>query len=111
MKGDFVDIFERVDSSDLVVMDKVICCYSDFKKLVSYSIPKARVWYAYSIPRDIWWVKLGHRFEEWKKRRAGDLFPTFIHPTNEIEQLIKNHGMRKVKQFHKGQWLYVLFEK
>ena len=46
-----------IDQADLVVLDKVICCYPDFHTQIGSAATKAEKWIAYSLPVDIWWVK------------------------------------------------------
>ena len=92
-KGNFVEVASSISSADLVVLDKVICCFPDFAQLVHRSVEKTNRWYAYSIPKNAWWVKWGHAYKEWTKRKKGDFFPTFVHSTKEIEHLIETQGL------------------
>jgi len=49
--GDFVRIAERVPETDVVILDKVVCCYENLDELLSKSMLKARTTYALSFPR------------------------------------------------------------
>lgn len=109
--GDFLDIHHHVNTADLVTLDKVICCYENYQDLVKESVAKARLWYVYSIPRDVWWVRLVHRAEQWVRKWQGKYFRSYIHPSAKIEKLVQAAGFQKVQQRHQREWLIVVFEK
>lgn len=112
LQGDFVDLHDQVEPADLVTLDKVICCYEDYEQLVTHSASKARRWYAYSLPRDRWWVHLVHRLEEGiVNRLRGKKFRSFVHPTRAIEQLLEDQGFRKIRQGYQREWEAVVFER
>lgn len=109
--GDFLDAHQKIETADLVSLDKVICCYENYEELVTLSVQKARKWYAYSVPRDVWWVKVVHYFEQKIKWIKGNPFRTYVHPTSEIEIIISNHGFRKIYNHFSREWQTVVFEK
>jgi magnesium-protoporphyrin O-methyltransferase len=59
--GDFVDLAPEIEDSDLVALDRVICCYPDMVSLVRLSVAHARRRYGLVYPRDTWWIRLGAR--------------------------------------------------
>ena len=109
--GDFLDTYQKVPSSDLVTLDKVICCYENYEDLVRVSVHKTKKWYAYSVPRDVWWVKLVHFFEQRIKWIKGNPFRTFVHPTEKIEAIISESGFKKIYNHFNREWQTVVFEK
>ena len=109
--GDFTKIHKDVPNADLVTLDKVICCYPDFEKLIQRSIVKANKWYAYTLPRDIWWVKFVQSFERVIRIFKPNLVQTFVHSEAEIEMLIEAAGFKKIDQRYQREWSTVLFEK
>ena len=111
MQGDFLDEVGSLPSADLVVLDKVICCYAAYELLVKDSICKSKRWYAFSIPRDIWWVHLGQWLEKLWLQIKGRHFPTFIHPVFEIERIITTSGFHKIAQSNYKEWTMMLYER
>ena len=111
LKGDFPTLAPLINRADLVVLDKVICCYDDYIDLISSSISKAEKWYAYTIPRDKWWVKIGQKLDGWARSFKGDKFRTYIHPVRKIESLIGKAGFKKIDQSIQREWLSVVFIK
>ena len=56
--GDFVDVAGEVESADIVTLDRVICCYHDFERLVQLSSQHATKLYGLVYPRDNWVSKM-----------------------------------------------------
>jgi len=51
-EGDFVELADALRPADIVILDKVICCYPDAETLVQRSARMARRVYAFTVPRD-----------------------------------------------------------
>ncbi len=111
LKGDFVEVAGKIDSADIVVLDKSICCYPYYEELVRASAAKANTWYAYVIPRDTWWVKFVHYFGELIKSLKGDSFRSFIYPVDKIEKIVLQYGFTKLVELHQREWLVAVFKK
>ena len=56
--GDFVELADTIAPADIVILDKVICCYPDADALVRQSARIAARVYAFTIPRDRWTVRI-----------------------------------------------------
>lgn len=110
-RGNFVELQDQIEPADLITLDKVICCYDNYVELVGNSVAKARKWYAYSIPRDVWWVRAVHWLGERIKKLRGNTFTTFVHPPDKIEELVVQAGFKRIGQRHQREWLISIFEK
>lgn len=110
-QGDFLDLHTEIQPAQLVTLDKVICCYEDYRKLVKYSLNKSQRWYAFIIPRDTWWVKAVHGLELLGRKLIRNSFRTWIHPVNDIRELIVNQGFKEIFKVHRREWLFMIFEK
>jgi len=111
LQGDFVEISDKIESADIVVLDKSICCYPHYSELVNVSASKAKTWYAYVIPRDTWWVKLVHYFMQLPKSFKSDSFRSFVYPVDKVEKIVLEHGFAKFTQVHRREWLIAVFKK
>lgn len=109
--GDFMDLHQEVGPADLVTLDKVICCYEDYEDLVRQSVRKARRWYIYSVPRDVWWVRLVHGLGLLINKIRKDKIRSFIHPTETIEALIEEAGFQAVAVQRQREWEVKAFER
>ncbi|MGQ0814870.1 MAG: methyltransferase domain-containing protein [Gemmatimonadota bacterium] len=47
-----------VQQADVVVMDRVVCCYADWQSLLGAAAARANSLIALTYPRDVWWLKL-----------------------------------------------------
>src|SRR5438045_3555639 len=56
---DFTQAGVDVDPADVVVMNRVICCYPDMPKLAGAAADRARVMLVMSFPNRRWWTRLG----------------------------------------------------
>jgi 2-polyprenyl-3-methyl-5-hydroxy-6-metoxy-1,4-benzoquinol methylase len=57
--GDFVAMSRELASAHIVTLDRVVCCYPEYRPLVRQAADHAENRFAYSYPRDRWFVRLG----------------------------------------------------
>ena len=93
--GNFVDLAEDVPPADIVTLDRVICCYPDMQKLVGLSVVRAGRLYGLVFPRNVWWMKIYHAFQSFFLRLSRSRFRTYLHPTEAVEALVKEHGFQR----------------
>lgn len=96
--GDFVDLALDIPSADIVTLDRVICCYQDVQQLVGLSTERASRFYGAIYPRDTWWVKLALSIENLYHWLMRSPFRVFSHPTEVVEAVVRNSGLRQ--RFH-----------
>jgi len=99
--GDIVDIAPQLAPADLVMLDRVLCCYPALESLVQSTAAKARHYWAASFPRDHWLPKVQMRWENARRARAGDPFRSFVHPVRTIYALLGAAGLAPVL-IHRG---------
>ena len=78
-----------------MTLDKVICCYDDMDELVGLSSKLAQKIYAVVYPRDNWWTKLLLPIINFYPKIKGSSFRVFIHPSNKVEEIIFNNGLKQ----------------
>jgi magnesium-protoporphyrin O-methyltransferase len=109
-RGDFVEISEKIGKVDITILDKVICCYPQVESLVEKSIQKTGKTYAFTLPRNKWWVK----YPAFAVIRLLKLFRSnfhpYIHEHEIINRLLINSGFQKVYQNHTFIWETCVFE-
>ncbi len=94
IQGDFVEIADQTPEADVVALDRVVCCYPDFRQLIAASLQKCRRWYLISYPKDRWYTRLDTTYRNRKRRRKGNAFRTYIHPADEMRRAIASAGFR-----------------
>lgn len=105
-EGDFVQIANTVPSADVVLLDKVICCYPDMPALVGASATKCRALYGIVVPRDGPLVRAASGLGNWLLRLLGRKFRSFIHRLGDIHAHIERAGLRL--QTERRGWLWVV---
>ena len=76
VQGDFASLEVDVPMADIVVLDKVLCCYPDPEVLIERSSAKAEIFYAVSYPRDALVARLYFTATE----RMGTMLKWSFHP-------------------------------
>jgi 2-polyprenyl-3-methyl-5-hydroxy-6-metoxy-1,4-benzoquinol methylase len=93
---DFAHANGQVEGADIVIMNRVICCYPDAPRLAAAAADHARGLLVMSFPRGSWWMRLGlgiANFMLWATRRE---FHIFVHPPARIFATTEQHGLAPV---------------
>ena len=93
VSGDVVEIAPQLHPADLVILDRVVCCYPAVESLVQATAGKALRYWAASFPRDRWFTRAHMRWENAGRARAGNPFRTFVHPVPGIYALLGAAGL------------------
>ena len=107
--GDAVAKSKNLAEAEIVTLDKSICCYEDYALLVSTSLSKSKSVYGIVIPRDVWWVIAINGIGNLFRKLKGDSFRTFIHPVNQMRNLILRNGFREASFEMAREWLILVF--
>jgi 2-polyprenyl-3-methyl-5-hydroxy-6-metoxy-1,4-benzoquinol methylase len=102
--GDFVEIADTVSDADIVVMDRVVCCYSDYQSLLAHALSRCRAMFAISYPRGRWSVRAMLWMENTARRLKKDDFRTFVHPPDDLARIIQEAGFRQVCRTRTWVW-------
>ena len=109
--GDFVREGGTIAGADVVVMQRVVCCYPDADALVGAGADHARRLLLLTFPVERWWIRVGLAAENALFRLRGSTFRSFVHSTAAILATAQRHGMR-VADHHRGLiWQVVAFER
>jgi hypothetical protein len=101
--GDFVAVSNTLAPSTTVTLDRVVCCYPLYEQLLREAVRHAERGFAFSYPRDRWYVRAGMRLENALRRRR-DSFRTFVHPETRMRELITRAGFDLVFQRRTLVW-------
>jgi magnesium-protoporphyrin O-methyltransferase len=93
--GDFVDLAPEIPATDIVTLDRVICCYSNMEQLVDASAAKARRLYGAVYPRERWLSKVWIALANLARRMLGNPFQTYIHPISAIDRTLERNGLQR----------------
>jgi magnesium-protoporphyrin O-methyltransferase len=90
--GDFLNVAAQFPRVGVVTLDRVVCCYPFYEPLLEKALESAERGFAFSYPRDRWYVRAGVWFENTMRRRQANPFRTFVHSPSAMEQLIERAG-------------------
>ena len=107
--GDFVSLADDLGQADIVLLDRVICCYPDMGALVRLSVGKASRLYGVVYPRDVWWTRLGNRFLNLLFWLSRNPFRVFVHPTWSVDALVRGAGFRQLFHSNTLNWQVVVY--
>ena len=111
IQEDFNDVAADLDKYDFVTLDKVVCCYPDYEKILLNATAKSNGYVALSYPISNLFSKLlngvGRLYFLIKKSE----FKTYIHPSKKVEQLIVNQGFRLHYKGISFPWNVQVFER
>lgn len=108
-QGDFVALAADTPAAGIVTLDRVICCYPNMRALVGQSAGKATNLYGVVYPRDVWWARYGGAVLNFGMRLFRVPLRNFIHPTAEVDAVIRERGLMPRFQRNAGYWQVVVY--
>lgn len=102
---------EGVAAADVVVMNRVICCYPDMERLVRPAAERARRLLAITFPREAWWIRWGLRLQNAVLWLFRNDFRTYLHSPAAVFELVAACGLSPIHQSFSGVWQIAVFER
>jgi 2-polyprenyl-3-methyl-5-hydroxy-6-metoxy-1,4-benzoquinol methylase len=91
-QGDFTEIGPRIQTVDVVVMDRVVCCYPNWRGLLEEASEHARSAIVMSYPRDAWYTRTWVASANLGMRALRRAFRLHLHPPAQMQELLKRRG-------------------
>jgi hypothetical protein len=108
---DFAREGSRIPNADVVLLNRVVCCYPDMPQLVGSAAEHARRVLALSYPPDLWLFHLAARVINLWCRLTRREFRFFVHAPAEIFGVAAAHGLRPVARERTAMWELASFER
>ncbi|HKF85248.1 MAG TPA: hypothetical protein VKB30_05635, partial [Candidatus Limnocylindrales bacterium] len=97
--------------ADIVVLDRVVCCYPDMAGLVAVAAGHTRRRLGLVLPRDDPWVRAVVAVSNGWNRLRGDPFRFHAHRTTAVEGVVTAAGL-VARSSHRGVfWQSLVFER
>ena len=109
--GDFVALAPSVEAADVVVLDRVVCCYGDMAALVSLSADLARRRYGLVYPRDEAWIRFGAGLMNAVGRLFRSQVRFYAHRAADVDGLIRAAGLAPAARRTNLFWQMVVYER
>jgi len=90
---DFVNAGAEIEAADIVVMNRVICCYSDLPRLAGAAADHTRGRLVMSFPKDRWLARVIVWMANVGMAITRREFRIFLHPISQILGVGKQHGL------------------
>jgi len=110
-QGDFVSDGIAISPADIVVMDKVLCCYANPVTLIERSAKSTIALFAVSYPRAGWLAKLVFGSAEHLGSLLRWSFYPFYHHPAMLDELIRKQGFEEVESATTPVWQVKIFRK
>ena len=91
---DFVDSGAEVAAADIVVMNRVICCYPDLPRLAGQAAGHAKGLLIMSFPKERWWTRAVVWMANFGMAVTRREFRIFLHPVSQIVAVTEAHGLK-----------------
>lgn len=111
IQGDFIELLDKVDTAEVTILDKVVCCYPHAELLINSSIAKTNRVYALTYPRNRWFIRVAIEMMAFILKLSGSDFRAFVHNPNDIERWITEAGFKKTYQDKTFIWLTQVYQK
>jgi protein-L-isoaspartate O-methyltransferase len=109
--GDAVAESAELEAADIVVMERVVCCYPDAEALVGVAADHARRVLVMSFPRDRWWNHVVVRVSNLVCRVRRIAFRSYVHPEAQVETTAESRGLRLAFDKRGAIWRVAAFER
>ena len=104
VQGDFLDVAGELPSADVVTLDRVVCCYPEYERLLEESLRHADRIFAFSYPRDLWYVRVWAGLQNLGRAIVRNAFRSFIHPVSAMENVIRREGFTLLDRRSTHTW-------
>ena len=109
--ADFTDVANELPQVDVVTLDRVVCCYPNFRELLKAASSKSRRAIALTYPRETWWLKMSFAVANFFQKLRNDPFRVFVHPVQEMESLLNGEGLKKISVKRLFVWEIALYQR
>jgi magnesium-protoporphyrin O-methyltransferase len=109
--ADFTDVASELPKADIVTLDRVVCCYPDFRRLLTAAAEHSGRALAFTYPRETWYLRVGLRLANLFQRLRNDPFRVFLHPVSEMDALLKREGLERVSLRRLFVWEMALYRR
>ena len=109
--ADFTDVAANLPQADVVTLDRVVCCYPDFRSLLTNASEHSCKAIAMTYPREVWYTRIGLGVINFFQRLRKDPFRVFVHPIQEMDVLLNTQGFKRMKMKRLFVWEMALYTK
>jgi magnesium-protoporphyrin O-methyltransferase len=103
-EGDFVEHAPRLAAADAVVLDRVVCCYPEFRPLLEAAAAHSGRLFGYAYPLDRWYIRFVIAIENTIQVLTRKAFRAYVHPESAMSAILAANGFRRVSRKRTFVW-------
>lgn len=93
---DFAQASDQVEQADIVIMNRVLCCYPDMPRLAGAAADHAKKTLVVTFPKRTWWTVGGLGLANFVLQLTRREFHIFVHKPAEIIATSEQNGLRPI---------------
>jgi magnesium-protoporphyrin O-methyltransferase len=109
--ADFTEVASELPRADIVTLDRVVCCYPDFRRLLKAAAEHSGRALAITYPRETWYLRIALKIANFFQQLRRDPFRVFLHPIAEMDTLLKREGLERVSVRRLFVWEIALYRR
>ena len=109
--ADFTDVAGELAPADVVTLDRVVCCYPDFRSLLKAAAGRSQRALVMAYPRDNWLSRAIVHIGDWFLRLSRNPFRVFVHPVAQMDSLLNAEGLHRVSLKRLFVWEVALYQR
>ena len=109
--ADFTDVAETIPQADVVTLDRVVCCYPDYKSLLKAAASRSSRALVMAYPRENGLSRFVIAVMDWFLKISHNPFRVFVHPVAEMDALLNNEGLHRTSLRRLFVWEVALYER
>jgi SAM-dependent methyltransferase len=109
--ADFTDVEANLPTADVVTLDRVVCCYPDYHRLLGAAARHSQRALALTYPREAWYLRIGWPLMNFFQSLRKDPFRVFLHPISEMDALLRREGFQRVTLRRLFVWEMALYQR
>jgi hypothetical protein len=109
MHADFMELAPTLPQTDIVTLDRVVCCYPDFHALLTAAAGRSKRLLAMSYPREVWYTRAAIRLINFVQSLRRDPFRVFVHPIMQMDSVLAAGGMNRMSLKRLVFWEIALY--
>jgi magnesium-protoporphyrin O-methyltransferase len=106
---DFAQSPQEFAPADLVIMDRVICCYPHLPQLLGAAAQRAQRYLALSFPVEAWWLRFPFYVVDTTLTLFRSKYHPYLHPHAKIVALARTAGLQLVHRDRDWWWQIMVF--
>jgi magnesium-protoporphyrin O-methyltransferase len=109
--ADFTDVENEVDKTDVVTLDRVVCCYPNYRELLTAAGKHSKRALVMTYPRETWYFRIALGIINFFQNLTNNPFRVFIHPIQQMESLLNELGFSRTSTKRLFVWEMSLYER